>query len=67
MIRWLVLAIALIALLKAPRAEPLPLNVSHEPMRVLYAATSVAAGAAWQAKHKDSGHEQSHRGYRTLP
>jgi hypothetical protein len=38
MIRWLVLAIALIALLKAPRAETLPLGASHEPMRVLYTA-----------------------------
>ena len=57
MIRWLILAIALIALLKAPRAEPLPLNASHEPVvRALYAATSATAGAAWKTKHKESGH-----------
>jgi hypothetical protein len=37
MIRWLILAIALIALSKAPRAETLPLGASHEPVRAVSA------------------------------
>jgi sulfate/thiosulfate-binding protein len=53
MLRWLVLAIALLALSRAPRAETALLNVSYDPTRELYAAINKDFAIQWQAQEND--------------